>query len=275
MWKYLEYPTWQLPQMALFLVGWLLGGGYLIQRLFKPHLTRHTSAYGRCVQASVLSGGAAWVAAGVVYFLVITIADRYDTTYNYLGLIPAVLTAVVMFYLVLHASFELPMSVIVPRGGIVIGAILLLGLAVGAGVFLPARSLFIRQVRRGQSVTIVYRINGGIDAYEKAFAKVPSTLEALVDSNMIQASDLRCPSVPGREIGYFYLPPRSLERGEQKIPETLRLCEFTNEETKPGRVVLFTSGEVLRTGPADFERLLSLKDNDSFAKKFREADKSK
>ena len=271
--KYLDYPLWQLPLMALFLVGWLLGGAYLIQRLFKAHTTRRTSAYAHCVKVSFLSGGAAWLAAGAVYVLIITIAERYDTTYNYLGLIPAVLTAVAMFYLVLHASFDLPMSVVAPRSGIVVGAIILLGLAVAIGVFLPAQSLLIRQVRRNKSVTNVFRINAAVDKYEKAFAKPPSSLGALVDSNTIEPRDLQCPSVPDRKIGYFYLPVPTLAR-EQK-GDKLRLCEFTTDETKPGRIVLFATGQVLRTGPADFERLLGLEDNRLFAEKFRQADKPK
>lgn len=276
MFKYLEYPSWQLPLMALFLVGWLFGGAYLIQRLFKPHLTRRTSGYGRCVQASLLCGGAAWLSAGVVYFLIITVAETYDTTYNYLGLIPAVLTAVVMFYLVLHASFDLPMSVVVPRGGIVVGAILLLGLAVGAGVFLPAQSLFIREGRRNKSVTNVFRINGAILDYKKAFSKVPLTLEALADSNTIEPNDLRCPSVPDRKIGYFYLPPPSLARHDPNKPEKLRLCEFTSKETKTARVVLFANGDVLRrVGPPEFQRLLGLEGNRLFADRFRQADTPK
>jgi len=275
MWKYLEYPLWQLPLMALFLVGWLLGGGYLIQRLFKPHSTRRTSAYGRCVRVSFLSGGAAWLAAGAVYFLIITIAKLYDTTYNYLGLIPAILIAMVMFYLVLHASFNLPTSVVVTRSGIVVGAILLLGLAVAAGVFLPAQALLLGQVRRNRSVTKVFRIKEAVLEYEKACAKVPSTLGALVDSNMLEPRDLRCPSVPDRKIGYFYLPTPSVGRDEQKDPEKLRLCEFTSEETKAGRIVLFANGEVRRTVPADFERVLGLEYNRLFAEKFRQADKPK
>lgn len=271
--KYLQpqYLAWQLPLMAVFLIGWLFGGAYLLQRAFEKRLPRRAVTYGRCVLASLLSGGAAAFAGGVVYLLIITIAERLGTTLNYVGLIPAVLLATVMFYVVVHAMFDLPPSVVVRRGALPIGAILLLGLAVGAGVFLPARRLFFRQMRRAESTHNLYRIQAAILQYEQTLAKTPPSLTALVERGEMKAEHLRCPSIPNREIGYFYLPFRSIAR--EAYTEKLRACEFTHDETSPSRLVLFGNGEILPITPADFERLLALGENGDFAGGFREADR--
>jgi len=270
--QYLKYPAWQLPLFAVFVFGWLLGGGYLLHRSLRGALPRRGAALGRCVLASLLAGAMVLIAAGAVFVLFQTIGDRAEVNLKRVGAAIAIVAGIPMWFLVLHAMFALPMARILGLGWPAVGGVLVLGLAVGAGAILPARTLVLRQRQRDRSVIRLQTIHDLIETnFERPLARAPRALQELVDERILSPQELRSPCNPGREIGYFYIPSRSLPRPDRT--EELRACEFSHSYSDAGRVVLFRNGYCDWVPASEFERLLGLEENKEFAAAFREADK--
>ena len=271
--QYLKYPAWQLPLFAVFLFGWLLGGGYLLHRSLRRALPRRGATLGRCVLASLLAGAAVLIAAGGVFLLFRTIGERAEVDLKRVGAALAIVAGIPMWFLVLHAMFPLPMARILGLGWPAVGGVLVLGLAVGAGAILPARTLVLRERRKAESVIRLQMIHDLIYVnFERPEAEAPESLQKLVERRILSPSELRSPCNPGREIGYFYTPSRSLPRSERTYQ--LRACEFSHYHSDAGRVVLFRNGECDWVPASEFERLLGLEENKQFAAAFREADKN-
>jgi len=278
------YAPWQLPLLAVFLFGWLLGGGYLLHRYLRGALPRRGATMGRCVLASLLAGGAVLIAAGAVFVLFGKIGERAEMDLRIVGGALGIIGGVPMWFLVLYVMFPLPIVRIVRVGSPAAGGVLLLALVVGAGVILPARALNLREVRKLQSINRLQMIH---DLIHRNFDLIEASLEQplatvrdplgelarkkLAGKRILSPSQLRSPCDPQREIGYFYRLARSLPRDE-RTPE-LQACEFSHAGSDAGRVVLFRNGYCDWVPASEFERLLSLEENKEFAAAFREADK--
>jgi hypothetical protein len=267
-------PLWQLPQMAALLGGWLLGGGYLLHRMFRRQLPRRAAGYGRCVLASLLAGGAAAMTAAGVVLLLQTVAKTQQWpafTAGLISLLPAAIAGLVLFYLVLYAMFDLPFPQVLRRGTPAAVAVLLLAVAVGLGVVLPARVLVKRVEARRWAEDCLQQVHRAVVAYERDYGRTPASLDALVDDRRIASEYLRNPFSPQREVGYFYHPRPTREEGGD---EALLACELRHEHTDEGRAVVFANrGSVARwVTDEQFRRLLDRPANRRFAEVLREAE---
>ncbi len=269
---YLQWPQWQLPLFALLVVGWLIGGGYLIHRLYSPHVSRQQRGLGRGILASLLGGGAGLFAVGACLMLFKSIGTWLDAKLTVPGLLVGGVAGAGMFLIVLYALYAISPRQVFGRGAIVLAALLLFGGGVGAGIFLPARPMYLQQVRRSLSRDRLASIEQSIQIYIGRHAMPPDTLEDLVADGLLSKDFLRSPAdrEPRRSVGYFILPRTPLVR-DNETP-ILRGAELSHEDTSVGRVVSYANTEVVWLQAAEFEEVLSRSENRRFAEAFRKAD---
>jgi len=268
---------WQLPLVIAFILWWLLGGSYLLQRAFRKLPEHRSIPFGRYVLASGFSGVAAAITGALVFVLIVRIGDATDADLKRLAVAPAVLSGIPMSFLVLYAVFQVPFGKLLKLCAMPVGTVLLVGAVVAVICFIPARKELLRNIRINRSVFHLQVIDEAVRTYERRLSRqLPPTLAALLDQMPTNAGaalkeeHLQCPSLPGVRIGYFYLPSASAEKGG--TTEKLRACEFSSTDSDRGRAVLFTNGDAYWVSKDRFQAILEVPENAAFAEAFRAAD---
>jgi hypothetical protein len=263
---------WQIPLLLVALAGWLLGGPWLLRwTLAKKNLLGKLK-YPNLMLHIFLAGVSAVAVGAAVFFFITTIGTAAQISLTIPAAIAALPVALIAAYLVLYAMLNLSLAKAVSVGTLPLGAIIVLGAAMAVACALPA--LYINQEQRWQegcrrNMKTIY---GEITADS---IHIPPSLEYLVEKGKIKPQDVRCPSCQTRQIGYCYLPPKTiksiLERSKEASFE-LRLCDFAGNH-KGIRNIVTNDGQVQAIKEADFQALLARPENAAFAKALAEAEK--
>lgn len=271
-----QYAVWQIPVMAVFVLLWLLGGGFVLRLfLLRGDVPRQKATYPRSVLASLLAGAAWMLAAGVFYQLLRTAGGTMGVSLSRIGLPIAAVLAVPMFYLVIYAMYELPFGRTVKLSTPAIGLILVASVVSGLLVYLPTNYLFVRDIKIAKARNRLMMLHNVIvQHYEKGvLGRPPESLQAMVDGDAVSADDVRNPRDPNRPVGFFYLPVSS-ESGDGGTLR-LRATEFRHPGTEYRRVVLYADGRTIAVPPEEFSELLEREENQAFAEALAEAEDSK
>ena len=261
---------WQLPFIGAFLLGWILGGGYLLRgsvRKALPEMRRHISL-GRCVLVSILSGATALGSAIAVYVLVNGLGAKIEADLTVAAVIVGIPVAGVMAVLSVYATFHLTLAqsvrVLAPTAGAVlaVGAVLA---GISGGL---AYKIHQREVRERWALDNLLQVSEAIRGYEEVNFSLPPDLKTLTlekpgSGKYLLGKHLRSHSIPDRDVGFFYLP-LTWTPGDFKTLKIL-ICELPPVLPANRRAVMFTSGKCILAGEAELQSLLERPENAEFA----------
>ena len=198
---------WQLPVIAVFAIGWLAGGAYLLKRSASHLQTRRKLTFGRSVLAMFLGGLGASVSGGAVFMLMRRLSLRTEANLAIpTGLLVGVamlLGLFVVLYAFLNTGAKQALLAVLPT--------LLLIVVMTAALGVPSVLIAYDRGQRRLNCDLwarrnVQLISRAINQYSNS--DPPDTLTRLVETKAIKPETLRCPNAPQRDVGLFYMPLR-------------------------------------------------------------------
>ena len=262
---------WQAPLAVICIVGWLLGGGYLLMVSLKKQTDAKRVQLGRCVLASMLAGGGGLFGAGAFFILITSIGKHAHISLTWLALPVAVIAMLATAYVVLYSMFDLS------AGGTLRLAIRpLLGIAAMVVIIGVPTGMISLSIGRGElarnstamRLQIVY--HAGIKPYQQRHQKLPPNLAVLVEENHIKATDL-AHQLSENDVGFFYVPYRVNSDPAKNPTKKIIACSIGHKTSK-GRAVLQADGVAYWASKADLDRSLQEPVNKAFAEKLAEAE---
>jgi hypothetical protein len=254
---------WQLPLFGLFLIGWLWGGGYLLMRSLRKHEQYRRIKLSQCVLNCFLGGIAGGITGAVFFRLFFTIGNVTETNL----LIPSAVIALIFMafasLLVIYAMLSLSLRDAVAAGALPVGAILILLIAVCTAAGIPAYFLRISKLERQNCRNNLALIAEGLRTHQRAFAKPASSLDVLVERNLIATTSIPCPAgAPDKHKSYFYHPASLVARDVSS--EKILICDLKGNHPG-GRNVVFVNGQELWYDEDGFRVLLNKEVNKDFS----------
>ncbi len=253
---------WQLPLMALLLFGWLWGGGWLLLRSVKKRDYPKRIRLSNCLIISLLAGiGGSLV--GVVFFaLVNTIGSGISVNLMPVGGVIAFVVMAFTAMLVIYAMLDLPFGRACKAAMLPTAAMMAIFLFISAAAAVPAYFLRQSQLDREQCYINLNIIAQALQSHQRAMGLAADNLDLLVERNYITPELLACPRAVDPEHSYFYLP--TPVDPQDKTSRTIVACDL-HPQHNGGRNVLDRSGYVRWYDDDEFEMLLKLEENQSFA----------
>jgi len=261
--------AWQLLVMAVFIVGWLTGGGYLLRWSIRRREPQRRVKLGKCVLVSLLAGAAGGISGAVLFALVYIIGRRTDTNLLVPGVVFGMLSMLTVSFLTVSVMLESSAKSTLAAAGPSIAAILGWALLLGIPTTIVSRNLTLVRLERETCALHLRYIHRGLSLYQTNFGQSPVNLTTLAEKKFVEAESLRCPAAPDRQIGYFYLPaPTSRDLQTKQI----LACDFRENHGGAGRTVLLVNGQCDWYTEDRFAALLGEAENAAFAKALREAE---
>lgn len=270
-------PEWEGVIITISFFVWLLGGGYLFQKILGKKLEIRKYSFGKGVMVSFLSGAGGGMAFILLYYIGLSISPPEPNPeaipISWLGLIMAVIGYFPVAYLVVLSMHKAPAKKILTGSILPIVIPILFG-AVALGVSLPFSAKSLREKRLVltlQAITInkLKHIYDTMNRHVLQTGKVPNSLQELVDQGVLEPDAIVSPADPkGR--GFFYngdKPMTDLSSRE------LFICDFPENFKGEGRVVLYRGGYMEYLPEASFQARLKQKENQSFARSLETAEK--
>ncbi len=269
--------AWQFPLFGVFVVGWLVGGGYLFHRtLSKKVPSRKGVSLGRGVLISLLSGMGGALAGVVLYKVGETLMppsiEDGGMPVSILGVVLGLMGYAVVAWLVVFAMHKIPVGDTLSASALPVGATVGLAIAIGLGCAIPANSQV--QKQRKQMMLMHMNMNRLKVLYQHYLYRSPrepvESLEALKANERFDETLLKNAARPGREIGFFYHPsPKTFGSEEPRV----LACDFADSyENRDVRIVLFTDGRVVQYDEGAFRIELQAEQNQEFAEALRKAE---
>ena len=266
------FHRWQIPLVLILLFGWIVGGGYLFQRGFAPHVkNRRQDQLARGMLVSFLSGSIGLIIAWVFYKAgSLLVTERLGIPVSLTGTAMAAIGFLGISYLVVYAMHKLTVKQTLRLWILPIGGTCILGLAVLSACAIPAYYIRRDDIKRRVA------IRGGLDnlirihraIFARSASQPPKTLEEMVDGKLLLKKDLKNPADPSHEIGFFYMP-RRLRSSRDEGVEELMVVSYPAPDV--GRLVLYTYGEANYLGEESFRSLLERPENKKFAEALQKA----
>jgi len=255
---------WQPLPLALFVVGWLWGGGWLLLRSLRKHQYPKRIKIGNTILVSFLAGMGGLVVMMSFFYLLNVIGNLLGSRKLVLaiGAVPALTAGGATAYLVIYAMLDLSLERALRIAIAPLFAILLFGAAIAAptGIY----SVKQRRVnfRKQLAVRTVATLATALRTYQTRLGRPAQELQALVEQNLIAADDLASPAAPHKQIGYFYRQTWLTSPDEPS--RQIVLCDFRDNHGD-GRNVVFANGEVIWYDEHEFRSLLEQDQNKEFA----------
>lgn len=268
---YLQH-WWWAPAIILWVVGWLVGGAWLLRRSIGRRRPNGRPAIAKCMLASFCGGLSGLVAGGVFFKLFEALGSAADADWTILALIVGALAAISGFTIIVYAIFALSARQTLLSIAPVVGGLALLTAVIVAAAGVPAYYATRAERRREaarQKLIVLYHV---LVAEQTAALRAGTPRQQAVPqdlSNVIQQVDpiiLRSPGRPGEEVGVFYLPPSEpLATGAREWIA----AELGSHDG--GRAALRADGYAAWFSQKDFAGLMSEPENARFAEALREA----
>jgi hypothetical protein len=276
---------WQLPLFGVFIVGWIVGGGYLFHHtLSKKVQTRRGVSLGQGMLISLLSGMAGGIAGLVLYMVGDTAMPPAPPAspgeaampISIFGVVLGLLGYMVVAWLTVFAMQKLSAGEILKASVLPIGATVGLAVAVGLGAAIPAAIQVRRE--RAQFALMSKNLNNMIDlhdwVYERGWNDPVKSLAVLKNFAGFDQSLLKNAAAPDREIGYFYHPAPST-KGRMNADPQLLMCDPKGIYGDfDARIVLYSNGVARKLDEARFRDELNEPQNQDFAEALRKAEGS-
>jgi hypothetical protein len=273
--QYYLIPALQIPLLLAFLVGWLIGGAYLLQKAARKYPQRElrTISMGKCAVAMFITGLLALLAGVMV--MAIGVLFYQETESKVLIGVFAVIALIVMVMMgVLSINMQLRCSLkdswtIGQRP--LFGTMALLIVVVVAG-FLPARARVMSGARRNVVLQQMKRINGAMRTYANQIGwGYPDTLEnLLILQEEINEKTLKHPLRPELDVAFFYWPP-SIEAAQENPAQAILAVSYAGKGND-GRAVMLYGGKIDWLSDAECKALLAEPVNEAFARELAKAE---
>jgi len=236
------FHPWQLPLIYLFVLGWLVGGAYLLRRSAILRGIRHPRkvSFTRCAKIIFLTVVIGAVCAVVIFFLFRTISLATGSNLTYLGVAIGFLTFLVVCALAINAYFSLSVGEGATVAWLPVGAIVLLGIILGLVAFIPARLLWMKDLQRIRTTQNLALIRRALMAYERHYYRLPDRLQELSIAGHLPEEILVSPLRPHWPVGYFYRPLVPPPPGDDR--PRLVACSYLNPQYGDGRAMYFSNG---------------------------------
>jgi len=262
--------VWQLPIYGIFVIGWLLGTGWLFRRSLDSAAANRKYSFGHGVLVAFLSGFTGAAASGILMLALSKyFASKMDTLL--VGGVPCLLLFIffaVQTVLVMHK--ELGARTAVKASVLPVSAMLIFSAGISA-VIVP-----LTLSTRDKSEEIKNNIEEAQRKFQRVYLALrkrpedpPTSLQELVDNGQLQADTLRDPCNP--EVGFCYLPTR-LKRIEEK--NQIIMCTFRHEKYGDKRVVLFMGGKISELRESGFQSFLKDEKNLKFSEVLGQSEKT-
>ncbi|MBN1942095.1 MAG: hypothetical protein JW849_02260 [Phycisphaerae bacterium] len=264
--------------LLIALLLWLVGGGYLFQRILGKRTERRRYSLGQGVLVSLLSGAGGGFAAFALYFIGRTIfpvePDPMKLPICWIGVGLGIAGYLISAYLIVLAMHKLSVGETLKASFVpIVGPLLIGGVITGASFyFFSFKSVLAeRRFFRHQSLTIIAvdKIYKSLERRVLQTGKATDSLETLVKENYLTPEDIQSP-INSKGRGFFYTGERTSKNpNSQKI----LLCDYAENFGEKGRVVLYAGGNIEFLTPQAFQSRLDQVENRRFAKALEEAEK--
>lgn len=260
---------WQFAPVAVFVVGWLWGGGWLLLRALKKRDYPQRIKLGNCVVISLVAGVAGAITGLVFFYLFGAIGSIAGAELRIPGAVAGGVAMVVVAFLSIYAMLQLTVRQAVRMATAPLAVIGIFGaiIALPAGIYsVKAKRA---QDRKDQCRSRIAYIASALETCQRSTGSPAASLEELVGQNYIEAGDLICPGAPERDVGYFYEPARIVPRDNES--EQIILCDLRDNHGS-GRNVVLANRQVMWYENEKFATLLEIDPNKDFATALRQRD---
>lgn len=263
---------WQLPLFVLLLVGWIVGGGLLLQRGLIKTTGNSRVKLGKGLTAAFLISLVGGIPAAVVFKAATTYVDKIPGVL--LGGILGAIVFLLFSYLLIYTMYKISAREALRVWAPAISVMLALGIAIGLGAGIPAYSMHqkvleIRSAMR-ESQSDLLEIHEAIRTNRPQ--NPPPTLQELVTDGQIDPEFITH-SQAGRDVGYFYHPTRLSSRAEEQLQ--ILACDWGSTHPTGDRMVLFVNGRCEQMSVYAFQPLLDEPVNAEFAEALKQAENAK
>ena len=254
--------VWQLPLFGLLVVGWLLGGGWILRRTLHQRERYRRITLGRCVLICFLGGVGGGLTGAVFFYLFDTIGGVIETDLKIVGGIVGAVLMGLIASLVIYAMLPISLGEAIRVGIRPVAMILVLLIIVGASAGVPAYFLRVAERQRNDCRFNLAVIAEALRDYRQRFGSPGTSLDALVEINVIPYGHLVCPATGEVVGGYVYRPGRIIDRNT--ATEQILVCDLRGNH-RGGRNVLLANGQELWYSDDRFRLLLESEANKQFA----------
>ena len=261
--------VWQLPIAALFVAGWILGGGWLLRTAARKSSSAKVRRITlvRCCQLSFLSGTFGMGAAAVVLATFMGLSKLTGLPLMRVGLVLGAVVGVLVAWLVFFAALPVTARESLALAAKPMAAVGALAVLLGAGAYFPALRDVGKNYHYHKTVSNLVEICRALDAYYGDYGIMPDRLEQLVENELISADSLVSRINPHLPVGYFYVSP-----GRKKAnppPMQLVVVSLASKRYPDGRAALFIDGTLKWYRGHDADPFLAEDVNASFAAALR------
>jgi len=236
--------VWQLPLVALFLAGWILGGGWLLHRATQrsPSAKVRRISVVRCYQLSFLSGVFGMGSSAITLYIFAALSRATHLPLMAVGAAVATAMGILLALLVFHASLSVGIHQSMAMAIRPLAAVIATALLLGACAYFPARRIFWADLRYYKTFENLKEISRALKAYDRQYHAWPNDLQQLIDTRLITANLLVAPINPHLPVGYFYKPPG--RKDSSPLPSQLVAVSLISPKRPGGRALLLADGEL-------------------------------
>ena len=265
--------VWQWAPVGFFIVAWLLGGGWLFQRelLKASGVPQRRVRFGRGMLASFVTGLAGVFVGLLVWFLFYSMAKRFEEpALNYAGIAAGVAAALVAAYLAAYVVLGLPARRTLAVTWRPVAAVFALAAIVTAACA-PASIAQTRTAQAKEDCALNMTAIANSFHFQR-FLETPQSLRDLVANKLLHDEQIRCPACKKE---YFYMPVKQAANINGSINKTLGkmlvVCDLAGNHPG-GRQVVFADWSSGWKTDSEFDELLKLPVNETFAKELQKAE---
>lgn len=268
---------WQLPIIIVFLVGWIVGGGWLLRKLILRRDRMANASMERCALTSVLAGSAGAMCGVIGAYITDTILKATEVEMMPLTICVGATCALFVMFIVVFAMFDFSAATTAKVMILPILFIMVLGAVTATAAGLPAYYIHQNEAKRETSKKKLWQIRYSIvDDFQRKFGRPPKDLGELVEQKMIDQNLLDSPFMPEGQIGYFYLPSQLTQKGNDS-DNRLLVCDLhtANVNGQAGRCAAMVSNACRWFTADEFDKYLTMPENQEFAAALKAAEAKK
>jgi len=264
--------VWQLPLVALFIAGWILGGAWLLRRAARksPSAKVRRTTFVRWCQLSFLSGAFGMGGAVVVLCIFIALSKITALPLMRVGAVVAAVLGVLLAWLVFFASLPVTGRQSLALAAKPMGAVVVLAALLGTLAYFPALSHIRENYHYYRTVLNLIDIRRALNAYHRECGVMPDRLQQLVDARLAEPDVLASGVNPHLPVGYFYVSPG--RKKADPTPIQIVAVSFLSEQHPNCRAVLFVDGDLKWFQAVEGDLFLAKEVNADFAAALRQAE---
>lgn len=266
------------PILAVVLFVWLVGGGYLFQKILGKRTDRRKYPLKHGILVSLLCGAGGVVSALALYFIVKTIVPVKPgpdaIPINWFGVVLGAIGYFTVSYLIVFSMDKLSAKETLQASFVPIITPVLVGvLVVGPSFYLLSYKRVQAERSRQRLIydtaVLMNKVYNALEKRKLQTGRSASSLEELVTENYLEPKDIRSPANPKGRGFFFNGDSTTTVSSSRKI----LLCDYEENFGDKGRTVLYCGGYPEFLSRASFQARLQEAENRKFAQALEAAEK--